>query len=183
MAAAATSAAEPASARASRDSSASANNSPALLAERATVSRLSVIRGGDGRALAIQPLDQKIIVAGRWDANEGAGGELFVARLDTTGALDPTFGTAGVVLFTPPDVTQPQANGVALRSDGGIIVVGTATASGASVGFVVGLTSTGAIDPAYASAVVPNPLATGTNFRFNDVIGRASCRERVSSPV
>ena len=129
--------------------------------------------GGDARALAIQPLDQKIIVAGIWKADPDASSQVFVARLDTAGVLDPGFGTAGVELITPAGVTEPTVNAVALRSDGSIILVGSGTKAGdtakPSVGIVVGLTSTGALDPAYTSAVIDNPLTTGEQFRFNDV--------------
>ena len=123
--------------------------------------------GGDGRAVAIQSIDQKIIVAGTWVASQNAASQVFVARFDTNGVLDPTFGTAGVTLFTPAGVTSPAANAVALRSDGSIVVAGKATAATASVGFVVGLTAAGAPNPGYADAVIQNPKATGSNFGFN----------------
>jgi len=128
--------------------------------------------GGDGRALAIQPLDQKLVVAGTWKDSAAASSQVFVARFGTNGALDPGFGTAGVVLLTPAGVTDPTGNALALRSDGSIVVAGSGTAAGtAGVGFVIVLTSTGGIDPAYALAVVPNPLAdpAGANFGFNAV--------------
>ena len=135
---------------------------------------------GDGRALAIydnpadQALDQKIIVAGTWRADPASvSTQLFVARFDTAGVLDPGFDTDGVKLITPAGVTDPTVNAVALRSDGSIILVGSGTKAGdiakPSVGIVVGLTSTGDLDPAYASAVIDNPLTTGEGFRFNDV--------------
>ncbi len=132
--------------------------------------------GGDGRALAIQP-DQKIIVAGNWDANQGGGAQLFVARFDSNGVPDPSFNpgsvNVGVVLFTPAGVTSPSANAIVLRSDGSIIVVGNATvgdgAAAASVGFITGLTSTGATIPGFTDTIVPNPLPTGTDFGFNAV--------------
>ncbi|MSR09463.1 MAG: hypothetical protein EXR82_08085 [Gammaproteobacteria bacterium] len=128
--------------------------------------------GGDGRALAIQPLDQKLVVAGTWKDSAAASSQVFVARFGTNGVLDPGFGTDGVVLFTPAGVTDPTGNAIALRSDGSIVVAGGGTAAGTTgVGFVSVLTSTGAIDPSYALAVVPNSLAApaGANFGFNAV--------------
>ncbi len=128
--------------------------------------------GGDGQALAIQPLDQKLVVAGTWKDSAVASSQVFVARFDTNGALDGSFGTAGVVLLTPAGVTDPTGNAIALRSDGSIVVAGSGTAVGeAGVGFVIVLTSTGAVDPSYALAVVPNSLAdpAGANFGFNAV--------------
>ncbi len=127
---------------------------------------------GDGRAVAIQP-DQKIVVAGIWKAHPTDSNQVFVARFDSLGVLDPGFGTAGVTLLTPAGVTDPTVNAIALRSDGSIILVGSGTKAGdpdeASVGTVVGFTSAGGLDPAYTSAVIDNPLTTGEGFRFNDV--------------
>ena len=128
--------------------------------------------GGDARALVVQPANQKLVVVGTWKSSQAASSQVFVARLDTNGALDSSFGTAGVVLLTPAGVTDPVANDVALRSDGSIIVVGSGTASAASVGFVSGLTSSGAPIPGFSNAVVPNPLAApeGSSFVLNAVV-------------
>lgn len=126
--------------------------------------------GGDGQALVIQPLDQKILVAGTWKASAAAASEVFVARFDTSGVLDGTFGTGGVVLLTPASVTNPAGNAIALRSDGSIIVAGTGTAASESVGFVTGLTSAGLPIPGFTDGIVQNPLVTGgASFGFNDV--------------
>ncbi len=128
--------------------------------------------GGVARALAIQSLDQKIIVAGTWKPNAIDGSQVFVARLDANGALDNGFGTAGVAFRSPAGVADPVVNAVALRGDGSIIVVGTGTLSASSVGFVVGLSNTGAAIPGFSEAVVPNPLAApeGSGFGFNAVV-------------
>ena len=40
--------------------------------------------GGDGRAILIQPADQKILVAGNWDPNDGSGSQIFLARFDSS---------------------------------------------------------------------------------------------------
>ncbi|MDH5256059.1 MAG: hypothetical protein OEW72_09115, partial [Gammaproteobacteria bacterium] len=55
--------------------------------------------GGVGRAVAIQPLDQKILVAGTWQPDPAGATQVFVARFDTDGTLDDTFGTDGVALL------------------------------------------------------------------------------------
>lgn len=123
--------------------------------------------GGDALALAIQPVDQKLVVVGTWDANEGAGSQVFVARLDTAGVLDPTFGTDGVVLLTPVDAADPVARAVALRSDGSIILAGTGTITGTSIGFVTALSSTGGTVPGFTDAVVTDPLPDSSDFGFN----------------
>jgi uncharacterized delta-60 repeat protein len=125
--------------------------------------------GGVGRAAAIQPLDQKIVIAGTWQPDPAGASQVFVARFDTAGVLDASFGTGGVVLLTPAGVTNPAGNAVALRSDGSIIVAGSATADSAAVGFIAGLDSSGNPIPGFADTVVPNPLAPpdGAGFSFN----------------
>lgn len=125
--------------------------------------------GGDGRAVVIQPADQKIIVAGIWKADLVAARQVFVARLESNGTLDSSFGTDGVVLFTPAGVTNPVTNAVALRSDGSIIVVGTDAETDANAGFIAGLDAAGDVIPGFADVVVPNPLAGGANFSLNTV--------------
>ena len=75
---------------------------------------------GDGaQALAIQP-DGKIVVAGY--AVIGTQTKFALARMNSDGALDSTFGTAGKVLITL-GVTD-FAMAVALQADGKIIVAG-----------------------------------------------------------
>jgi len=128
--------------------------------------------GGVGRAVAIQPGDQKIVVAGTWQSGPQQASQVFVARLDPDGTLDDGFGTDGVVLLTPAGVTDPVANAVALRSDGSIVVAGSATVGededAAAVGFIAGLDEAGDPIPGFTDTVVPNPLAPdGDGFSFN----------------
>ncbi|MBL8200056.1 MAG: hypothetical protein JNK40_03710 [Chromatiales bacterium] len=126
--------------------------------------------GGDARALAIQPTDQKIVVAGTWKASAAANRQVFVARLDTDGTLDATFGTDGVVLFTPAGITSPIAAAIGLRSDGSIIVAGTDSATDANRGFIAGLDSAGEAIAGFTDSVVPNPLTGGSGFGLNALV-------------
>ena len=78
------------------------------------------------RGVAIQP-DGKIVVAG--DTKPGVGGpaSVMVARLNTNGTLDSTFGAGGLKLGTPLAGTgyhDFRGRAVALQSDGSIIVAG-----------------------------------------------------------
>ena len=135
---------------------------------------LSATNGGGGvaRAVAIQSLDQKIVVAGTWKASAAATRQVFVARLGADGVLDGGFGTDGVTLLTPAGVTDPAGNAIAIRSDGSIVVAGSGTAVGtAGVGFVIVLDGSGALDSGFTPAVVPNPLPApgGAGFGFNAV--------------
>ncbi|MEO7387034.1 MAG: hypothetical protein ABIX37_08880 [Gammaproteobacteria bacterium] len=129
--------------------------------------------GGVGRAVVIQPVDQKIVVAGTWQAAPQQPTQAFVARFDANGAPDNSFGTNGVVLLTPAGVTNPAGNAVAVRSNGSIIIAGSGTTvSGAGVGFIAGLNSAGNAIPGFTNTVVPNPLAApdGADFSFNALV-------------
>lgn len=77
--------------------------------------------GSFANAVAIQS-DGKIIAAG------GAQG-FALARYDTDGALDPTFGTGGLVTTSVTSGTN-QANDVAIQADGKIVAAGFATPGG-----------------------------------------------------
>lgn len=63
--------------------------------------------------------DGKIIVAGRSDS------DFLVARYDTDGMLDDTFGTNGITLTSFPGQIASEARGVALLDDGRIVLAGT----------------------------------------------------------
>ena len=71
-------------------------------------------------ALAIQP-DGKLVAVGAVEA-DGAS-DIGVARYDADGALDPSFGTDGVVI-TPIGASFDGANAAALLGDGRIVAAG-----------------------------------------------------------
>ena len=78
----------------------------------------------NGYAVAVQPSDGKIVVAGNADA--GIGDRLALLRYNANGSLDSGFGTGGIVTRAPsgPSIITG-AFGVALQpSDGAIVVVG-----------------------------------------------------------
>ncbi len=95
---------------------------------------LTNLQGAEAHALALQP-DGKIVLAGLAAGDASATTSTFaLVRYDSRGNLDPTFGSAGVVLtriaFPAPDGTTTEAegaqfNGLALQPDGKIIAVGT----------------------------------------------------------
>ena len=76
-----------------------------------------------GRAVAIQK-DGKIVVAGQSDA--GVGTDFAVARYNTDGSLDTSFGTGGLV--TTDLSLNDSGNAVALQKDGKIVVAGGSSA-------------------------------------------------------
>jgi uncharacterized delta-60 repeat protein len=85
--------------------------------------------GDQGRAMAIQS-DGKILLAG--DAYVDHGGDenpdLAVARFNSDGSLDPTFGTGGMVT-TDINGSNNWANAIALQSDGRIVLAGNGLGS------------------------------------------------------
>jgi uncharacterized delta-60 repeat protein len=86
--------------------------------------------------MLIQP-DGKILVAGA----------SFVARLESTGALDAAFGDAGIAL--PPPGTFYD---VALQADGKIVVAGSRPGGFGLVGVVGRLLADGSVDMAFGTA-------------------------------
>lgn len=78
-------------------------------------------------AMAIQP-DGKIVTAGS-AYNRAASFDFALARYDTNGALDTSFGGAGKVTLDF-NGKRDQAYGLAIQSDGKIVVAGTAVGTG-----------------------------------------------------
>ena len=74
----------------------------------------------DMNALVVQP-DGKLVAAG-WDASQSAFG---LARYNTNGSLDSTFGTGGTV-STPIGVDTYGASALVLQSDGKLVAAGNA---------------------------------------------------------
>jgi uncharacterized delta-60 repeat protein len=75
-----------------------------------------------GRDVAIQP-DGKIVVGG-WTRITGNPGKVLVARFNVDGTLDGMFGMGGVKFGTQAAGLSSSASGLALQSDGSIIVAG-----------------------------------------------------------
>ncbi len=78
-------------------------------------------------AVALQP-DGKIVVAGTGGVNEPAG-SIELARYDTGGALDTTFGTGGMVT-TCFGNHRVYADALLTQPDGRLVVVGSRTTAG-----------------------------------------------------
>lgn len=107
-------------------------------------------------AVAIQP-DGKILVSGRWMPS--SLGVLFVARYLPDGHRDETFGDGGVRLL-PGSSDRAHAPGLALQSDGRVLVAGdfegdgTGEGDGSAAAFVARFTTDGDLDPTYGSGGV-----------------------------
>ena len=81
--------------------------------------KVSTAFGGDDTAMALQA-DGKIVMAG------GSGTDFLLARYNPDGSLDTSFGAAGLVTSDVGSGSADEARGVAMQSDGKIVVVGNA---------------------------------------------------------
>ena len=107
--------------------------------------------GGSGSQYANSILttsDGGYIVAGSADAN---GGDMYIAKLTSTGSLDSGFGTGGVV--TIGDSGSQDASSIQVTSDGGYIVAGSTDANGGDM-YIAKLTSTGSLDSGFGTGGV-----------------------------
>ncbi len=77
-----------------------------------------------GNAVAIQPADQKIVVVGTYDNGGTNNTKPWVLRFNTDGTLDSVFNFTGDAIFNGATGAHT-GNGVAIQSDGKIVVVGT----------------------------------------------------------
>jgi len=95
----------------------------------------SAVSGADfPNAFLLQPNGQ-ILMGGFKDGGRHTPGSLSLVRFNSNGALDPTFGAAGIALVTPAQIAGPQA--LALLSNGDYLAVGGTS------GTVLELSSTG----------------------------------------
>ena len=84
------------------------------------------IAGGDDfvLALAIQPADGKLIAAGSSASGGGGGGDFAIARYNSDGTLDATFGAGGIVTTDFGGNSADYIDGIALQADGKIVAAG-----------------------------------------------------------
>jgi uncharacterized delta-60 repeat protein len=86
------------------------------------VARTNIGSSDAAKALAIQPLDQKIIVVGEyWNGSENV---LAAVRYNSDGTLDTTFDTDGIATANIVGVSDESANSVAIQTDGKIVLGG-----------------------------------------------------------
>ncbi len=112
------------------------------------------------QALAIQP-DGKIVLAGehRTDTTTQA---FALARLDTNGSLDTSFGTGGMQAYTALGLGV--ANAVAVQGDGKIVMAGQG-----EEGFVVArVSSTGTLDQSFGQAGSVTVATSDSEYGFKD---------------
>ena len=117
---------------------------------------------GVSRGLCVGPSDE-IYLAG------GATGDFLVAKYNSNGVLDTTYGTAGFASVTS-GFTSGAAYSAALQSDGKLVCAGFGYVSSATNFVVCRLNSDGSLDTSFNSTGVLIFTTGGTSNRFlNDV--------------
>ncbi len=112
------------------------------------------------RALAIQS-DGKLVVAGY--AYIGSTIDFAMARYNTDGSLDSTFGTGGIVT-TPIGASHDYGYALAIQADGKIVVAGFATFGTADIA-VVRYDTDGSLDTSFGgTGKVTTPIGTGDDY-------------------
>ncbi len=125
--------------------------------------------GPDGaNAVVLQP-DGKIIAVG--NAQSGGNNEFGLARYNSDGSLDATFGTGGLVTTGFPGGGPDEANAAVLQPDGKIIAAGQARMGGNNEFALARYNSDGSLDPTFGTGgLVTTDLASGNNDFANAVV-------------
>jgi uncharacterized delta-60 repeat protein len=100
-------------------------------------------------SLALQP-DGKIVLAGN-TFPPGGSGDFGVARLDGSGHLDTSFGTAGTQTIDVSDGRYDSCHSMALQADGSIVMAGWSESQGGSFA-VAHLDGSGHLDASFGTA-------------------------------
>jgi uncharacterized delta-60 repeat protein len=120
------------------------------------------------RDLVIQP-DGKILVAGY--SSDTSGQRISLVRLLSDGSFDSTFGTDGTVVISGKQGTWDICYGIALQSDGKLLLSGATqtTAAGPLAGLVVRLLADGSVDPSFGGGdgQVTVSLTDGQTYFFS----------------
>lgn len=106
-----------------------------------------------GKAVTVQPADQKIVVAGFSDDTIG------VLRFTSAGILDTTFGTGGRINL---NLGINETGNAVMMQSGKILVSGNATVAGVTQFFVTRLNANGALDAGFGtSGITITPIGDG----------------------
>jgi uncharacterized delta-60 repeat protein len=121
-------------------------------------------------AAAIQQPDGKLVVAGFREVPSSMTGGTLLARYHLDGRLDPTFGTAGMVLT---NLGVPAfASALLQQPDGKLVIVGSRAVSGATDMLLARYLPDGRLDPGFGSG----------GLVITDVGGRESPRALLQQP-
>ena len=140
----------------------------------------TAVTGADFPSAFLLQLNGQILMGGFHDGGKKTPGALSLVRFNFNGALDPTFGTAGIALAAPAPILGPQA--LALLSNGDYLAVGEN--GDGTAGTVVELSSTGVLLPSVIAGTLTasSPLqgleSTPTIFESNGdyLVAQLGCR-------
>ena len=149
------------------------------LARYTTFGTLDGTFDGDGRATADPgAIDEahavamrsggKIIAVGRNNGNFDTGNDIALVSFNSNGSTDNTFGTAGVVTTDILRSADDSIRGVALQSDGKIIVAGTTNNAGNRDFGIVRYNANGTVDTTFGVLGLVR-----TDFGFRDDSARS----------
>lgn len=114
--------------------------------------------GNDFAVCLAQQSDGKIVVAGYTEF--GSNLDIAIARYDSTGVLDNTFGISGIVT-TPIGAGTDVANGIAIQTDGKIVLAGWSNNGTYDKFAVVRYDNTGILDASFGTGgIVTTSLGT-----------------------
>jgi uncharacterized delta-60 repeat protein len=132
------------------------------------------IEGNGALAIAIQA-DGKILAAGYSQSIITINVMLFtLMRYNTNGSLDPTFGTDGIVTTSIGEYGS-RANGIAIQTDGKIVLAGESQTSGNFSPSVFALSrynTNGSLDTNFGTAGIVT-TSIGINSAANDIVIQA----------
>lgn len=131
---------------------------------------MTSIAGGSGQdyadAVAIQA-DGKIVVAG--GSGSGSNSSFAVARYDTSGTLDNSFGTNGTLrtAIGGSDGTFDSGTSLAIQPDGKIVVAGASHVSTGNQFAVARYTASGALDSDFGSSGTARTSINGSDGTYD----------------
>jgi uncharacterized delta-60 repeat protein len=137
--------------------------------------------GGDdaANAVAIQT-DGKIVAAGFFKLPVGGtglptGGGFALARYNTDGSLDPSFGSGGnVITVFSGNGSSDVANGIAIQSDGKIVAAGVSLVNGSDEFALARYDTDGSLDPSFGiEGKVLTDFGNGSNDAAKAVVIQA----------
>lgn len=141
------------------------------------------VGGNDGAdAVAVDGAGDVVLGGTSVPGTSPAAGTPFVARLDSTGALDATFGTGGIAVPALPAGTGWLAQGLALGPGGRIALAGPTFAGTTVGGALFVLDANGAPDGGYVSGGLLQSSGFDTGVAF-DSAGRLLLTGQLGPPV
>lgn len=129
-----------------------------------TATQLGV--GASACCSLVQPADQFIVVAGSAVVN--GTGQFMIARYNTVGVLDSTFGSGGIVTVAVGTLSSAQA--IAIESNNKLVIAGSAQGASHLQYALVRLNTDGSLDSGFGSSgIVTTAVTNSTEDRIYGV--------------